>query len=81
MLVDAIGTDCEPVGGGERKQPAPFAWMDAPEPDPVMMANSWPATPGGAVAGGGALGYPLVGPRGGRYRITSGGNRSYMPRR
>ena len=81
MLVDAVGTDCEPVGAGERKQPVPFAWMDEPEPDPLMMANSWPATPGGAVTGGGRHGYPHVGPRGGRYRITSGGNRAYMPRR
>lgn len=81
MLIDAIGTDCAPVNAGEHKTPVPFAWMDAPAHDPLTMANSWPATRGGIVAGGGRLGYPYIGPRGGHYRITSGGHRSYMPRR
>lgn len=81
MVVSLDARECMPHGVG-----APAAPFEGPEWGHVAgydagASSSWPATQGGGGVLRGALGYPYVGPRGGHYRFTAGGNRAYAPRR
>ena len=49
---------------------------------PQALAASGVGSGGGAAFGRvGAMGYPNTGPRGGKFRYTSGGSKTYAPRR
>lgn len=78
--------DCQRSGAAGAEQPfSGDRWAHLEWGSPKELGESaqdgWPWIYNDSVAvAPSRLGYPYIGPRGGRYRITSGGHRAYAPR-